>query len=331
MQHVRLSRLLTIALSSALALAGAGCGSGSLPYASQAPSRFVPSAGMIYVLTNNDQIQEFAPNAGAGASPLGTFTSSVLRNPTGMAVDGQGRVYVAQAPKIFSFSYASYLGGGSVAPSTTLTAVAGPWGLAIDPGGNLVATDSVNDAVDFFAPGADGNAAPLKVLAGSNTQLSSPYQAAFDGAGNLYVLNTTGNSGSGSVTVYAAASLSGSGTIDAAPTAVITSTASAIGDPKALAVDTAGNVYVGNGADDAIAVFPAGSSGFTPPMALVGGYGTFCTCQALMTVASNNLYVAGWNANDVVIYAPITSSSATPMTTITSASLGQTEGVGVVP
>jgi tripartite motif-containing protein 71 len=330
----RFSSILSVGFLCAFAVTLAGCGGGgsSLPYAQPQASRFIPTAGTIYVLTNNNQFQMFAPNAGSGATALSSFSSGVLKAPTGIAVDGQGTVYVAQAPNIYSYNYAAYVGGGNVSPSTTLTTVAGPWGLTIAPNGFLVATDSVNNSVDFFGPGSNGNAQTFATISGSNTDLASPYQAAFDGSGNLYVLNTAGNNGNGSVTVYSAGAFANkTGNINVAPTAVITSSASSFSSPRALAVDSSGNVYVGNDGNDTIAVFGPGSNGFVSPTATVNGYSTFCTCQATMTVMSNNLYVAGWNTNSVVIYAPITSSSATPLATITSATLGQTEGVGVIP
>lgn len=330
----RFPAVLSVGLSfvAALVLSGCGGGGGSLPYAQSRPSVFTPTSGTIYVLTRNNQFQMYASNAGSGATPLSTFSSSALRSPTGIAVDSQGTVYVAQAPNIYSYTYASYVGGGNVAPTQTVTSVAGPWGLAIAPNGFLVATDSVNNSVDFFGPGSNGNALTFKTISGSNTLLASPYQAAFDGAGNLYVLNTAGNNGNGSVTVYAASAFANStGNINATPTAVITSNTTALSSPRALVVDSSGNVYVGNNGNDTLSVFGPGSNGFTAPIASINGYSLFCTCQATMTVMSNLIYIAGWNTDSVLVYAPITSSSATPMSTITSASLGQTEGVGVIP
>jgi hypothetical protein len=306
------------------------CSSGTISIAAAAPA-----AGTIYVLSNNSTIESFAPSSGSGATPLVSFSSTALSNnpPTGIAVDATGRVYTAitsgSGGLIYSFTYGSYSGGGAISPSTTLTSVAGPWSLAIDPGGDLVATDSVNNAVDFFAAGANGSAAPIKSIAGSNTQLNLPYQAAFDGNGNLYVINAN----TPSVTVYSASSISGTGTINATPTAVITSSPTGIDGPEGLAVDSSGRIYVGNSQNDTIAVFAAGSNGSTSPLATLNGNSTFtCICQAtIATDASNNLYVAGWNANDVVIYAPVTSSSQSPARTVTSSSLSQTQSVSVVP
>ena len=295
-------------------------------------SSTAPAAGTIYVVNAGSQIEAFAAGSGSGATAITTFTSSALSHPSGIAVDATGRVYVAQSPNIYSYTYASYSAASTVTPATTLTSVAGPWGLVIDAAGDLVATDSSNNAVDFFSPGASGAASALKSVVGSNTQLSTPYQAGFDGSGNLYVLNA----GNSSITVYAASALAGSGTLNIAPIAVMTSTPAAIDQPVALAVDSTGRIYVGNSANTTISVFSY-ANGFQDPLAtLTGGSGGTlqfgCICEATLAVdASNNLYIAGETDPDALILGPVTSSSATPSTTITSSTLTNVQAISVVP
>jgi len=291
-----------------------------------------PAAGTIYVVNAGSQIEMFAPGSGSGATAAATFSSSVLSHPTGIAVDATGRVYVAQSPNIYAYTYASYNGQSSVAPTTTLTSVAGPWGLIIDPAGDLVATDASNNAVDFFSPGANGAASPIRSVSGSNTQLSTPYQAAFDGSGNLYVLNA----GNSSISVYAASSLAGSGTLNVAPIGVITSTATAIDHPVALAVDSTARIYVGNSANTTVSVFSYGNGFQTPLATLTGGSGGTlqfgCICESTLAVdASNDFYIAGETDPDVLIFDPVTSSSATPATTITSSSFSNVQAISIVP
>jgi hypothetical protein len=291
-----------------------------------------PAAGTIYVVNAGTQIQAFAAGSGSGATPITSFASTSLTHPSGMAVDATGRVYVAQSPNIFSFTYASYNGQTTATPSTTLTSVGGPWGLIIDAAGDLVATDSSNNAVDFFGAGANGAATPIKSISGTNTELSTPYQAAFDGNGNLYVLNA----GNSSVSIYAATAIAGSGTLNIAPTAVITSSASAIDHPVALAVDSTGRVYVGNSQNTTIAIFTYGNGFQTPLATLTGGVGGTqqfgCICEATLAVdGANDFYVAGETDPDVLIFNPVTNSSATPTTTITSSGFTDVQAIGIVP
>lgn len=283
-----------------------------------------PSAGTTYVLTGSNAIDAFAPGTNGTASTLSAFTFSTGNFVTGITVDASGRTYVAATSQVLSFAYGS---AGSATPSTTLNVVA--WGLAIDPSGDLVTTDYNNNSVSFFPPGASGSATPLKQIAGGNTQLNYPYQAAFDGSGNLYVLNA---GASPSVTEYSAASIAGTGTLSPAPVAVITASSTTIDGPEALAVDTTGRVYVGNSQNNTISVFAAGSNGPTAPAAILSGNTIgFSINQATLAVdASNDLYVASSNSsNAVYVFAPVTASSQTPIRAI--AGISYPGGVGIVP
>ena len=288
-----------------------------------------PTSGTTYLLTNGASpygIDAFAPNANGAATPVSSFTFSSNSYIPGITVDATGRVYVVTSGGIISFAYGAT---GSATPSTTLTTVTAGWGLAIDPSDNLVVTDYNHNLVDFFAPGANGSAAPIKQISGSSTQINYPYQAAFDGNGNLYVLNANIPS---SITEYSAASIAGSGTIDAAPIATITSSSSALDGPEGLAVDSTGRIYVGNSANNTISVFAPGSNGNVAPAATLSGNSTgFSINQATIAVdSSNDLYVASSNSsNAVYVFAPVTSSTQTPIRTLTGVTYAG--GIGIVP
>ncbi|MHB8197975.1 MAG: NHL repeat-containing protein [Vulcanimicrobiaceae bacterium] len=292
------------------------------------PTPSGPAAGTTYVFTDASSpygMEAFAPNATGAATPVSSFTFSSSNYISGIAVDATGRVYVDATNSIFSFAYGA---GGSATPSTTLTSDPYGWGLAIDASDDLVATDYHNNVVDFFAPGANASAAPIKQIGGSSTQLNYPYQAAFDGSGNLYVLNAN----IPSITEYSAASISGTGTINAAPIAVITSSSSALDGPEGLAVDLTGRIYVGNSANNTISVFAPGSNGNVSPAATLNGSNIgFSINQATIAVdSSNDLYVASSNSsNAVYVFAPVTSSGQTPIRTITGVTYAG--GVGIVP
>ncbi len=286
-----------------------------------------PTSGTTYVFNDTSPygIEAFAPNANGAATPVSSFTFSSGSYIPGITVDATGRVYVVTSGGILSFAYGAT---GSATPSTTLTTVTAGWGLAIDPSDNLVVTDYNHNLVDFFAPGANGSAAPIKQIAGSGTQINYPYQAAFDGSGNLYVLNANIPS---SITEYSAASIAGAGTIDAAPIAVITSSSSALDGPEGLAVDSTGRIYVGNSANNTISVFAPGSNGNVAPAATLSGSIGFSINQATIAVdPSNDFYVASSNSsNAVYVFAPVTSSAQTPIRTITGVTYAG--GIGIVP
>lgn len=336
---VRLAQITTIVLSASLLASCGGAGPALNANPAPAPGNpanvgtgSAPAAGTVYILNGTDQVAAFPPNSGPYPTAELVFNSSVLTSPTSIAVDASGRVYVAQRPNIYSFTYASYVNQVQISPATTLTSDAEPVGLTLDGNGDLVATDAINNAVDFFTSGATGAAVPFKQIVGSATGLNAPYQAAFDGSGNLYVLNHGGND----VTVYSASAIASSGALNVAPVATITSSAGAIDDANALVVDGTGKIYVGNGGNTTISVFTNASGLQTPLATLTGGSGGSlkfgCVCQSSMAIdASNNLYVGGEADPDVLVMAPVTSSSATPSLTLQLPSFTYIRSVSIVP
>lgn len=287
------------------------------------------AAGTLYELSQGSSYTfgAFAPGANGNVAPLVSYTAAI-QSPTGIAVDATGRAYVVAYTQtgtaIYSYAYGA---SGNASPSSTLTSDIHGWGLAIDPTtDDLVATDANNNIVEYFAPGANGAATPVKTISGANTGLDLPYQVAFDGSDNIYVVN--GN-GSGSVVEYAAGA-SGNAT----PIATIGGSATGLDGPEALAVDSTGRVYVGNSTNDTITVYPPGSNGNVPPSAVIqGGTYDFLIDQAIIAVdASNDLYVCG-RSNEIEVFGAVTGSPQAPIRTISGALTGisSPQGVAIVP
>ena len=288
-----------------------------------------PTAGTLYALsqTSTYTFAAFAPGANGNAAPTASFNAAI-QSPTGIAVDATGRAYVVaytqSGTAIYSYAYGA---SGNASPSTTLTTDIHAWALGIDPiTDDLVATDANNNIVEYFAPAANGSASPVKTISGSNTGLNLPYQVAFDGSDNIYVVN--GN-GYGSVVEYAAGA-SGNAT----PIATISGNLTGLDGPEALAVDSTGRIYVGNSANNTITVYPPGSNGNVVPSAVLqGGTYDFLIDQALIAVdGSNDLYVFG-RSSEVEVFAPVTGSPQSPIRTITGSATGLSyaEGVAIVP
>ena len=74
-----------------------------------------------------------------------------------------------------------YVGGSGTAAS----AFRRPAGLALDPAGNIVVADSLNNRVQVFSPEGEWRAASSPAL-----RLREPWGVAVDGAGNVYVADT---------------------------------------------------------------------------------------------------------------------------------------------
>jgi len=113
---------------------------------------------------------------------------SQLSNPTSLAFDRLGDVYVANGVSPWS--------GGSLGTTNTIAKFSAdltylgnfainlnqPWGLAFDRNGNLYVSNSGNNRILKFTP---EGAQTTFAVAG----LNSPRGLAFDSAGNLYVAN----------------------------------------------------------------------------------------------------------------------------------------------
>ena len=140
------------------------------PTITPSPAPSATSTGVVYVaLPDASSLLVYAPDSSGTLpqEPTATISGSNtgLVIPFGVAVDANGKIYVANAACCGS--------GGSVSV------------YAANPSGAL-------------------NEAPLATITGSNTGLDIPVNIAVDAHGTIYVLNLRGGGGSGSVTVYAA-------------------------------------------------------------------------------------------------------------------------------
>ena len=131
------------------------------------------SSGNLYVTTNSNTIEKFAPDG----TDLGVFASTGLNNAMGLAFDRNGNLYAAN------------FAGNTIekfAPDGTdlgvFAKVIRPTGLAFDPLGNLCVANFGN-TIARFAP----DKTPLSSFA--SLGLNNPEGLAFDSLGNLYVAN----------------------------------------------------------------------------------------------------------------------------------------------
>lgn len=261
-------------------------------------------AGLIFTVTQ----------AGASYTPVtlvNTLALSGLNVPRGVAVDGQGNVYIADtgdnALKQWSAStqQVAPLGSGLSNPASVavdrygnlfvadsgnhaieewsvasqqlaplVSGVSNPFGVAVDWQGNIYFSDTGNNAIEEW------NAVSQQVTTLIGTGLSNPTGVAVDGQGNVYFADT----GNNAIKMWNPASPQGATTL----------VGSGLSNPSGVAVDPLGNVYIADTGNNAIKQWNAGSQ----LVSMLLGSG-ISGPTGVAVDAQQNVYVADTNNNAI--------------------------------
>ncbi len=144
--------------------------------------------GNIYVANNGSYptfigtVTVYPAGSDGNVAPSSTIVGSNtgLNGPYGIALDASDNIYVANSGSYPFSTVTVYPAGsdGNVAPSSTIvgsnTGLNGPYGIALDAGGNIYVADEHSDTVTVYPPGSDGNVAPIATIVGPATQLDYP-------------------------------------------------------------------------------------------------------------------------------------------------------------
>jgi sugar lactone lactonase YvrE len=295
----------------------------------------VDSAGNLYIAdTDNGRIRKvwaagiISTVAGGGtASPGdgGAATAAQLTNPTGVAVDSAGNLYIADSGsnlirKVTTGGIISTVaGGGTATPgdggAATAAKLNSPWGVAVDSAGNLYIAEQGSSRIRKVTPagvistvagiGASGFAGD----GGSATaaELNHPYGVAVDSASNLYIADTTNRrirkvTAAGVISTVAGTGPAGfNGDGGAA-------TAAQLNYPYGVTVDSVGNLYIADSLNYRVRKVTAagvistvagnGVSGFSGD----GGAATAAQLYVPSAIAfdsTGNLYIADTNNSRV--------------------------------
>jgi sugar lactone lactonase YvrE len=193
-----------------------------------------------------------------------------LLNPTGVALDGAGNLYIADTGNhtILEVTAANgavttvagdgkpgFTGDGGLATAAELSS---PAGVTIDARGNIFIADTGNslirrvDAFSGIITTVAGGGTGTKGTATGAT-LSAPYAVAFDAAGDMYIPDSGNNiirkvaSSNGNITPASPIStVAGSGEPVTGTACITASTplTTPLNTPEGIAVDPAGNLYI---------------------------------------------------------------------------------------
>lgn len=262
-------------------------------------------------------VTTFAGSGSAGGVD-GTKAQASFNDPTQIAIDGQGFLYVADKQnnairRITPQGVVNTIAGtGASGFSNTTGAITFnfPNGVAANSGGNYIyVADEANNAIRLLADQSiastfvgDGKAG-LVNAADTAARFNYPAGVAVDSAGNIYVADNGNNvirkvSSKGNVTTLAGSGVRGS--------ADGTGATAAFNQPQALCVDAAGNVYVADEGNNVIRkITPQGvvtTIAGNGTAGLVDGKGTmseFNQPQGIAIDNTGNLFV-GDTGNNVI-------------------------------
>src|SRR6185312_7490922 len=185
-----------------------------------------------------------------------------LNQPSGVAVDGSGNVYIAD-------TYDNVIKKWTAASNTVTTLIAAglnqPSCVAVDYAGNVYIADRGNNAIKKWT------AANNSVTALVSSGLNQPFGVAVDGSGNVYVADTS----SSAIKKWTTANNS-----------VTTLVASGLSQPFGVAVDNAGNVYIAATSHNAVDELPRA---FIDPTAKIEGLPSGSDTLPVVLPANENL------------------------------------------
>jgi len=269
-------------------------GTGTAASFSNVQALAIDASGNLYAADEGNQlIREITPAgvvttlAGSGTATFanGTGVHASFYNPTGVAADASGNLYVVDQQNylirkiiISTGAVSTYVGSGSYGSygtdngSGVNASFANPNSIAIDPSGNLYVTEAVNNDIRKITPAkvvttfAGSGGAGANDGAGTAASFSAVNQITCDKVGNLYVVDVTNNLVRKITSAGVVSTLAGTSTPGFVNGVGI---AASFNGMDGIAADASGNVYVSEMTNNVVRKITA--TGYTIDNALPAG------------------------------------------------------------
>jgi uncharacterized protein (TIGR03437 family) len=225
----------------------------------------------------------YVVNCGGGGDH-GLAINAQLANPTGLALDAAGNLYIAD-PGTSNIRIVNKATGIITPLSTAGINLNSPKGVAVDAAGDVYIADTGNGRILKVTP--VGSITKTTTVAGTgvngysgdggpatSAQLNNPYGVALDAAGNIYITDTNNqrvrmvSAATGIITTVAGTGRSGYAG-DGGP-----STSAQLSFPRGILVDASGKIYVSDAQNNVIRLLTV-----APPaiggVITAGGFGGF--------------------------------------------------------
>jgi sugar lactone lactonase YvrE len=276
-------------------------------------------------LSGDAIVSTFAGSSQGSAN--GTGTNATLNNPTGVAVDSAGNVFVADSGnnrirKITPLGVVTTFAGssqGSADGTGTNASFNSPFGITIDSSGNLYIADTNNNRIrKITSEGvvttlAGSGGGYLADGTGAGASFYNPYGVAVDSSGNVYVADTLN---------FRLRKITSEGVVTTIPNW-------SFQYPIGIAVDSAGILYIGQIGNSIRKITQLGvittlAGGSTGSADGTGTNAQFNECWGITLDSFENLYVSDLNNRRIRKITP-----AGVVTTIAgSGSIGSSNGTG---
>jgi len=294
-------------------IAGSADGTGSAARFNRPEGVTVDSTSTVYVADqNNHTIRKITPTgsvttlagfAGMSGSTDGTGSAARFNQPSSVATDGEGNVYVADSGnhtirRITAVGEVTTLAGspglaGSVDGPGAAAQFNYPYGVAVDASTNVYVADAFNNTIRKITPA--GEVSTIAGLAGASgsvddtgttARFNTPNSVAVDSANNVYVADSE-NATIRKITPGGVATTIG-GLAGFAGSADGTGNAARFSHPFGVATDGAGSLYVADFDNNTIRKgVPTGlipQTALQTPIAAAGQFAFGVTGSAGLTV-----------------------------------------------